>query len=218
MSISENMKRLRKAAKLSQGELAEMMTDRGRPWHQNTVSRIELGKQELDSLDDVIVLQGILGPDLIAGTPLARGMDASARVSFHSAAVQELKSIYSSLGELQQATRRLSGLVASLLEDEGRDLLNQSVSSRPAGAGPDDLNEQLDRVMARAGHEPLREGEDGASQARRVIRDFQAELERQGYTFTPAHGGVPNPAEGTGDDAETYLQERSRHGVDQETT
>lgn len=217
MSISENMKRLRKAAKLSQGELAQLMTERGRPWHQNTVSRIELGKQELDSLDDVIVLQGILGPDLIAGTPLARGMDSSARLSFHSAAVEELKSIYSSLNDLQQSVQRLATLVGTLMEDEGGRLLNQSVTHRPAGAGPTDLNDQLERLFARAGTEPLRAGEDGATQAQRVIREFAAELERQGYQFTPA-GGVQNPAEGTGDDAEAYLRERPDRGVDQETT
>jgi len=217
MQINENMRRLRKAAKMSQGALAEKMSEQGRPWHQTTVSRIEVGSQELDSLEDIIALQGILGPDLIAGTPLARGMDASARANFHSAAVEELKSIYSRLNDLQQSVHRLATLVGTLMEDEGGSLLNQSVTHRPAGAGPNDLNDQLDRLFARAGTEPRRAGEDGATQAQRVIREFTAELERQGYRFAPA-GGVQNPAAGTGDDAETYLRERADRGVDQETT
>lgn len=225
MQINENMRRLRKAAKMSQGALAEKMSEQGRPWHQTTVSRIEVGSQDLDSLEDVIALQGILGPELIDGTPLARGMDASARLKFHQAAVEELKTIYATMDMLQRSTRRLSGLIGSLLEDEGRETFKASLAEQHPGIDLSDIDDRLDQLFARAGSEPLRDGEDSAARSRRVIQEFQEELSRQERKFNRAAGHdllglgeVPNPAEGTGDDAETYLQERARHGVDQETT
>lgn len=166
MLINENMQRLRKAAKLSQGELAQEMTDRGRGWHQNTVSRIELGKQELDSLGDVIALQEILGPELIEGTPLAQGMDVAARRSFYYKAKTELAKVEHSLRELSDAAVELSEVVESLRPDPA-----------PQAMRPHEL---IKRAVE----------EDGASQAQKIMRDFQAELEKNGFQLKPAvsHG------------------------------
>lgn len=154
MLINENMQRLRKAARLSQSELAQAMTERGRPWHQNTVSRVELGKQEIDSLGDIIVLQEILGPELIEGTPLAQGMDVAARRSFYHQAKTELAKVEHSLRELSDAAVELSEVIESLKPEAApkatrahqkgrlhiaRELFEKSL--REAGIAPEDLGD-----------------------------------------------------------------------------
>lgn len=116
MRIGSNMQQLRKAKKLSQGELAQAMTERGRPWHQNTVSRIELGKQELDSIGDLNALQGILGTEILDGTALAVGRenDSSKHLQIIDDATKELKNIKAGLEELEQATDRLLSVFGEL--------------------------------------------------------------------------------------------------------
>lgn len=110
------MQRLRKKAKLSQTDLAELMTERGRPWHQNTVSRIELGKQELDSIGDLNALQGLLGAGILDGTALAMGREADTweRVQIVEEATREIENIKAGLEKLEQASDRLLSAIGVL--------------------------------------------------------------------------------------------------------
>lgn len=135
MSIGENMQRLRKKAKLSQTELAELMTERGRPWHQNTVSRVELGKQELDSIGDVNALQTILGVGILDGTALALGREADAweRNYVAKEATQEIGTIKARLEELGSAVGRLEDALAVLEPRPGVIKLDEPI--RVAGNG-----------------------------------------------------------------------------------
>jgi len=57
--LAHNLRALRERAGMSQRDLAEAMTERGRPWHQSTVYRVESGKQEL-SFAEVYALAAIL--------------------------------------------------------------------------------------------------------------------------------------------------------------
>lgn len=98
--IGENIKRRRRELGISQKGLAEKMRERGRDsWHQNTVSRVELGRQDVVVYDDVLALQDILGSDLIEGT----GWEPSDRVG---AAATRLM-IQTAHKDVQQAMERL---------------------------------------------------------------------------------------------------------------
>ena len=209
MSIGENMKRLRKAARLSQGELAQMMTDRGRQWHQNTVSRIELGRQELDSLGDINALQGILGTELLDGTALSAGRetDKTEQTKIYFRAAREMERIKTNLEELSQAAEHLQGVIEELKPTPRATPLTPSdlvkiVTDIDPRADPKEVEEELRRALA-----GLDLPHDGSSRDREVFDGIYKDFESR----------MKNPAEGTGDDAETYLQERARHGVDQET-
>lgn len=75
-TIGENIRRLRKAAGLSQVQLADAMRDRGQThWRQNTVSRVENGRQPLD-LSEFEPLAEILG-DFLQGTPEAASLSSA---------------------------------------------------------------------------------------------------------------------------------------------
>ena len=43
--LGTNVRALRERKGISQAKLAELMTERGWPWHQSTVYRVESGKQ-----------------------------------------------------------------------------------------------------------------------------------------------------------------------------
>lgn len=75
VSIGENVARLRKDLRLSQEQLAAHMRSAGAThWRQNTVSRVETGKQEPTFLE-VVYLAGILGTEVYRGTALAAQLD-----------------------------------------------------------------------------------------------------------------------------------------------
>lgn len=71
--------RLRRAAGLSQAALAEAMQKRGHAWHQNTVSRFEMGLRRVNGLE-LRHLAMILGPEILRPmsrtlAPLGRGIN-----------------------------------------------------------------------------------------------------------------------------------------------
>lgn len=217
MRLSENMRILRKRAGLSQGDLAQQMAERGRPWHQTTVSRIERGSQELDSLQDINALQGILGTELLDSTALSSGRenDDSKRIEETIKIVETLKRIKTDLADLQQT-------VDDLITDIGPVRPRERLGRKDAEALIDkivDLDPRADKKtvarelaaeLARALEEITSPDVDGHRPERgvfgRIHRDFESRVE--------------NPAEGTGADAEAYLreQEGADRGVDQETT
>ena len=218
MRLSENMRALRKAAKISQGELAEKMAERGRPWHQTTVSRIERGSQELDSLADITALQDILGTELLDYTPLSAGRetDNSKRLKETFDLVQKLERIKADLVDLQQAVddlitdigpveprERLGGNDPEALLDFLADLdsrTDKKTARRDIAAALLRALEGVTLPAADDRHRPEREAFDG------IYRDFEAE--------------TGNPAGGAGEDAEAYLRDReeAQRGVDQEAT
>lgn len=109
------MRELRKAAGLSQGELAERMRDEGRSnWWQNTVSRIELGRQAVVTLADIMALQKILGTEVVEGTELSAAMKDVAREAFVAKARTEITNISEQIMELSDANERLSKIIDAL--------------------------------------------------------------------------------------------------------
>ena len=82
----DQIKRLRKAASISQGRLADLMREHGREtWWQTTVSRIERGSQEVRDLEDIEALTdifdgaGVLRRSVATGDALTDTIDATTR-------------------------------------------------------------------------------------------------------------------------------------------
>lgn len=61
--LGSNVRYLREHASISQVELARRMTERGWPWHQSTVYRVETGKQPV-RFDEALDLADLLGVTL----------------------------------------------------------------------------------------------------------------------------------------------------------
>ena len=61
--LGANVRVLRERKDMSQAELARLMTERGWPWHQSTVYRVESGKQTV-SFDEAVDLAAILQTSL----------------------------------------------------------------------------------------------------------------------------------------------------------
>lgn len=61
--VPGNVKRLREHRGLSQADLAAEMTAHGHRWFQNTIYRVEAGKQEV-SLKEAVTLAAILGAQI----------------------------------------------------------------------------------------------------------------------------------------------------------
>ena len=61
--LAANIRALREYQGISQAALAQAMRDRGHPWHQPTVHRVELGRQPVE-IPEAIGLAAILGVPL----------------------------------------------------------------------------------------------------------------------------------------------------------
>lgn len=75
--VAANVERLRKRAGMTQAELAHAMYSAGQThWRQNTVSRVEHGRQKM-GFEDLEAISGILG-DVLAGTAAGERLRKSA--------------------------------------------------------------------------------------------------------------------------------------------
>lgn len=65
-NLPGNIRRFRERKEMSQAELAAEMTDRDWTWHQNTVYRVEAGKQEISygEVKDIAAILGVRVMDL----------------------------------------------------------------------------------------------------------------------------------------------------------
>lgn len=87
MNVGTEIRRKRLDVRLSQAALAEEMRKIGQAhWHQNTVSRVEAGKQGVNSLE-LVSLQEILRTPL-APTPGSVGLPTATLLSAHLDAVE----------------------------------------------------------------------------------------------------------------------------------
>lgn len=66
-TFGSNMRAMRERKGMSQADLARAMTERGRPWHQQTVAETEAGKRPL-RLNETVDLAEILGSVVAAFT------------------------------------------------------------------------------------------------------------------------------------------------------
>lgn len=62
-ALRENMRRVREAADMSQTELGKRLADRGLPFHQQTIQRIESGDRPV-RLNEAMIISEVLGVDL----------------------------------------------------------------------------------------------------------------------------------------------------------
>lgn len=114
--LGANMKERRRALGLSQKDLATKMREQGREnWHQNTVSRIELGQQELVNLGDITALREILGVEVLAGSTFSKALQGVFNEQTMIVRAREM------LGQIQESVSELEEFLDYLeerLDDE----------------------------------------------------------------------------------------------------
>jgi transcriptional regulator with XRE-family HTH domain len=107
--VAFNVARLRKGLDMSQTALAEAMQEAGQThWRQNTVSRVETGKQAF-SLGEVRALTDILGGDVMAGTFFSQSLRTSARGLQRAVVARRLKQADDALSQALTDIRELRG-------------------------------------------------------------------------------------------------------------
>lgn len=99
--LASNMRNVRHVAGLSQAAVAEAMTERGYTWHQQTVYRVEAGRQQV-RLAEAVALAEVLGVTLD-------------RLMLASLEADALEAVLSSSAGLMQATVDVSRTVCQLL-------------------------------------------------------------------------------------------------------
>lgn len=105
-TVGQNIAKLRGIAGLKQAELATAMRAAGAThWHQNTVSRIENGKQRI-AIRDLRPLSGILGEGVLEGTVLSEMMS-----DIGGAVKRYYSSVLPADGSLQRAAQLASEAV-----------------------------------------------------------------------------------------------------------
>lgn len=109
-TIGANIARLRKEAGLSQTALAEAMRAAGHDWHQNTVSRVENGRQRLD-VGEMEDLAQIIDGNFLAGTHVEETMRRLARTVVDRAVERRLKRAEVALAQASEALSELRHLI-----------------------------------------------------------------------------------------------------------
>lgn len=92
-----NVARLRKEKGLSQTALAVAMREAGHQWHQNTVSRVENGAQELN-FNEISDLTDLVGP-VLHGTGLERTLQRAGKNIVDQGILSRLRKAEEALAE-----------------------------------------------------------------------------------------------------------------------
>jgi transcriptional regulator with XRE-family HTH domain len=114
-TLGANVKYLREHASISQTELARRMTDRGWPWHQSTVYRVESGRQAV-RFDEARDLADLLGVTLdrltwAIGEAAEQELAEVALNRLHEAAgaaINAIVQLYAARAAAEQAAREAS--------------------------------------------------------------------------------------------------------------
>lgn len=100
--VGANVSRLRKRAGLSQTALALAMREAGQThWRQNTVSRVETGRQSLN-VGEFRALSEILG-NVLEGTPLGDRLAEAGRSLVRNIVAVRLRNAETALGKVETA-------------------------------------------------------------------------------------------------------------------
>ncbi len=134
--LAFNVARLRKRLGMSQTALAQAMQEQGLShWRQNTVSRVETGKQEL-SVRELRALGEILGP-VLGGTDFAGTLAQAARGTLNAMLVLHLRRLHlaldKSMTELAQADAEIRWLRTAF--DDDYEPTEQELEGRGEGLG-----------------------------------------------------------------------------------
>lgn len=116
--IGENIARVRAELKWPQGRLAAYMRAQGSTaWKQNTVSRVENGKQSPD-LQEIGHLVHALGPGVLAGTIEEMLLQQSGGWFKSKATERAIHDLYNLAGQLEDKIRELqSRLMAGDIDE-----------------------------------------------------------------------------------------------------
>jgi transcriptional regulator with XRE-family HTH domain len=155
--FAANFKAARERAKLSGREVAEQMRERGIPWHQQTVVRLESGEQRV-RLGEAEALAGIVGSSVDALMRPA-DLDMAARDILSSAA-----KVRDSRRKLTDATARFDTDVAWLrrLLDKAREKGIAERLPNEMRAGISALGERRERPGVPGADAPPQSGQSPA--------------------------------------------------------
>lgn len=111
--VGANVRTIRERLGISQTELARRMTSAGHPWHQATVSRVEIGRQPV-SLVEAVTLADMLGTsvDRLTWAP------AEARIAEYLN--DGAFAVINAAEDVADSVRRLLGAVATVQADTAR--------------------------------------------------------------------------------------------------
>jgi transcriptional regulator with XRE-family HTH domain len=112
--VGINIAAARKAEGLTQIQLAEQMRQRGHGWQQNTVSRIEGGKQALD-VTEIEDLAEVLSTDFLAGTQLGAALDSLSRTMANQLIDNQLRQAEQALAAASDALAVLKRTITTSL-------------------------------------------------------------------------------------------------------
>jgi transcriptional regulator with XRE-family HTH domain len=104
--LAGNLRALRDGAGMSQGALAAAMAERGWPWHQSTVNRIEAGRQPV-KFAEAVDLAAILGTSLD-------------RLTWSSAEASQAEFVHAAGTEVRLSAETVSAAVHHLLSAVSR--------------------------------------------------------------------------------------------------
>lgn len=104
----------RRNKRISQGDLARIMREAGHDtWAQNTVSRVELGKQNL-RMNEIETLREVLDADLLYGTDLSATIQRTGRQAMLMKAQDHARHVRNAMEELDIVLSRLEDDIESL--------------------------------------------------------------------------------------------------------
>lgn len=181
VTVGENVRRLRKAAGMSQAELAAAMRERGQlHWRQNTVSRVENGRQPLDFLE-LEPLGEILG-NILDGTAEAQSIsraftgrdELATRIAYSDVVTPEFQ---------QAADNMIRAAVPRNIREGRREL--------------DRLSERLESAIEVLG--ATRDNLEKALAERDMLRERLAVLERMTTRIAGVEAGDDGPGAGDGE-------------------
>jgi transcriptional regulator with XRE-family HTH domain len=107
--VAANIRRFRKAAAMSQAELAHELTAHGFSWVQQTVVRVENGSQPL-KLEEAVAVGKALGVDVSVLSQSAENEEIAAAVADLRAAIEGLTHSRRRIADLEEEVRHFEGL------------------------------------------------------------------------------------------------------------
>lgn len=144
----EQVRRLRKAAGISQGHLAELMREQGQEtWWQTTVSRVEKGSQKVTELADIEALTkifndaGVLNETIASGDPTRGVIDTAVRDNLTSRLAEAEESVELAEEALKRARTSLTMARALVSPPAGQENLVSQLHAQMELKSPPGVDE-----------------------------------------------------------------------------
>jgi transcriptional regulator with XRE-family HTH domain len=138
--IGANLRSIRTKKGMSQADLAKAMTDRGWPWHQQTVAQTESGKRPI-RVDELEVISDVFGTMITTFT-------------WEPAEINESQAVYAAGYQVKVSWEAIANAVFRLMIDRAR---AGSTIRQHRRSGYERVQEAVEDVKARLREHPLEE-------------------------------------------------------------